>query len=97
VGAAVQPVALRYERDDGTLCTECAYDGDKSVWQTLLGMTSQREILAHVCFLKRLYPEERHRRDLARESREAILLTLFPEAQHSVLQSPPVTPNAEIL
>jgi len=97
VGAAVQPVALRYERNDGTLCTECAYDGDKSVWQTLMGMTSQREILAHVCFLEPLYPEERHRRDLARESREAILLILFPEAQHSVLPSPPVTPNAEIL
>ena len=97
VGAAVQPVALRYERTDGTLCTECAYDGDKSVWQTLLGITSQREILVHVCFLKRLYPEERHRRDLARESREAILRTLFPEAHDSVLQSPPAESAAQIL
>ena len=26
-GAAVQPVALRYEREDGSLCTEAAYDG----------------------------------------------------------------------
>ena len=82
-GAAILPVALRFERSDGTLCTECAYDGDKSVWQTLMGMTRQREILAHVCFLDPLYPEDRHRRDLARESRDAILLTLFPEARDS--------------
>jgi 1-acyl-sn-glycerol-3-phosphate acyltransferase len=81
--ATVQPVALRFERSDGTLCTECAYDGDKTLWEALMGMTSQREILAHVCFLEPLYPEARHRRDLARESRDAILLTLFPEAQHS--------------
>jgi 1-acyl-sn-glycerol-3-phosphate acyltransferase len=81
--ATVQPVALRFERSDGTLCTECAYDGDKTLWEALMGMTSQREILAHVCFLDPLYPEARHRRDLARESRDAILLTLFPEAQHS--------------
>lgn len=82
-GATVQPVALRFERSDGTLCTECAYDGDKSLWRVLMGMTSQREILAHVCFLDPLYPEDRHRRDLARESREAILRTLFPEAHYS--------------
>ena len=31
---------------------KCAYDGDKSVWRRLMGMTSQREILAHVCFLE---------------------------------------------
>jgi len=96
-GAAIQPVALRFERSDGTLCTECAYDGDKSVWQALMGITSQREILAHVCFLQPLYPEDRHRRDLARESREAILQTLFPEAQHSILQSDPDASSAETL
>lgn len=77
-GAAVQPVAIRFERSDGSLCTECAYDGDKSLWEALMGMTSQREIRAHVCFLEPLYPEQRHRRDLARESRDAILLSLFP-------------------
>lgn len=81
--AVVQPIALRFERSDGTLCTEAAYDGDKSLWDTLLGMTSQREILAHVCFLEPIPPGEQHRRDLAREAREAIVLTLFPEARDS--------------
>lgn len=82
-GAAVQPVALRFERSDGTLCTECAFDGDKTVWRTLMGMTSQREIIVRVCFLERLFPEDRHRRDLAHESRETIRRTLFPEAHDS--------------
>lgn len=82
-GAAVQPVALQFERSDGTLCVEAAYDGDKSLWDTLLGITSQREILAHVHFLQPILPAEWHRRDLTREAREAILLTLFPEAPYS--------------
>jgi len=35
-GAAIQPVALRFERSDGTLCTEAAYNGGRSVWDTLM-------------------------------------------------------------
>jgi 1-acyl-sn-glycerol-3-phosphate acyltransferase len=81
--AAVQPVALRFERSNGTLCTEVAYDGDKSVWDALMGMTSQHEILVHVCFLEPIIAEDCHRRDIAREAREAILLTLSPEASCS--------------
>ena len=81
--AAVQPVALRFERSDGTLCTEVAYDGDRSVWDVLMGMTSQHEILAHVCFLDPIIAEDCHRRDIAREAREAILLMLSPEARYS--------------
>ena len=78
--AAIQPVALQFERSDGTLCVEAAYDGDKSAWDTLLGITSQREILAHVYFLQPILPAEWHRRDLTREAREAILQALFPQA-----------------
>lgn len=81
--ATVQPVALCFERSDGTLCTEAAYDGDKSVWDTLIGITSQREVLAHVLFLRPIYPAEWHRRDLAREAREAIVMTLFPPPRDS--------------
>lgn len=81
--AEVQPVALWFDRSDGTLCTEVAYDGDKSAWDTLLGITSQREILAHVCFLEPILPEYRHRRDIAREAHDAILRTLFPAARDS--------------
>ena len=74
--ALIQPVALRFERSDGTLCTEAAYTEGKSVWGTLMAMTSQHEIRAHVCFLEPLAAEGRHRRDVAGAAREAILRTL---------------------
>jgi len=82
-GAAVQPVALRFERADGSLCTEAAYDGDKSIWDALLGITSQTAITVHVCFLRPILPDERHRRTLAVEARDAIALTLYPGAPGS--------------
>lgn len=82
-GAAVQPVAIRYERSDGTLCTEAAYAGGRSLWDVLMAMTSQHEILAHVCFLDPIVPDARHRRHIAEEARTAILLTLFPEESRS--------------
>lgn len=78
--AAIQPIALWYDRSDGTLCTEVAYDGDRSFWDVLMGVTSQREILAHVCFLDPIVIMDRHRRDIAREAQDAIHLTLFPGA-----------------
>jgi 1-acyl-sn-glycerol-3-phosphate acyltransferase len=82
-GAAIQPVALRFERTDGSLCTEAAYDGEKSLWDALMGITSEREIVARVWFLPPIAPEQSHRRDLARAARDAILLTLFPRAPDS--------------
>jgi 1-acyl-sn-glycerol-3-phosphate acyltransferase len=82
-GAAIQPVALRFERSDGSLCTEAAYDGEKSLWDALMGITSQPEIIARVWFLQPIAPEQSHRRDLARAARDAILLTLFPRAPDS--------------
>jgi 1-acyl-sn-glycerol-3-phosphate acyltransferase len=79
--AALQPIALWYDRTDGTLCTEVAYDGDRSFWDVLMGVTSQREILAHVAFLDPIVVMDRHRRDVAREAQDAIQLTLFPDAR----------------
>ena len=81
--AAVQPVALWYERADGTLCTEASYSGGNSMWDTLMGITSQHEIRVHVCFLQPIEHASRHRRDIAREAREAILQTLYPQARDS--------------
>ncbi|HYC47671.1 MAG TPA: lysophospholipid acyltransferase family protein [Burkholderiales bacterium] len=80
--AAIQPVALWFDRSDGTLCTEAAYDEEKSAWQTLMGITSQHEILAHVCFLPPIFPGDRHRRELAYEAREAIRRMLFPQQRY---------------
>ena len=81
--AAVQPVALWYERIDGTLCTEVSYSGGNSMWDTLMAITSHHEVRVHVCFLQPILPVTRHRRDIAREAREAILQTLYPQARDS--------------
>jgi 1-acyl-sn-glycerol-3-phosphate acyltransferase len=79
-GADVQPVALRYERHDGSLCTEAAYDGERSLWDALIGIVSEPEVVARVCFLKPMSAAGNHRRDIAHRAREAILLTLVPRA-----------------
>ncbi len=87
-GAAIQPVALRFERADGSLCTEAAYDGDKSVWEALMGITTQREITVRAWFLEPIPAAQSHRRELALQARQAILLTLFPPARDSRTETP---------
>ncbi len=81
--AGLYPVAIRYVRGDGTLCTEVAYDGDKSLWDTLLLIAMQRTIDMHVYFLAPLAYHDHHRRELAQAAREAILRTLFPPSRGS--------------
>lgn len=70
--ATVFPVALRFERPDATLCTEAAYDGDKSLWQTLLSIAAQPVIHAHVWFLDPVHGGGAHRRTLAQSTHQAI-------------------------
>ena len=76
VGATVQPVAIRYEREDGTLCTEAAFDGERSLWDTVIGITGQPRVHVFVWFLQPLASGGRHRRDLVEDAREAIRLKL---------------------
>lgn len=83
VDAAVQPIAIRYERSDGSLCSEAVYADDRWTWDVLLAMTTQRAIEAHVWFLEPILHAQRHRRELASEAREAIVRTLFREAPHN--------------
>jgi 1-acyl-sn-glycerol-3-phosphate acyltransferase len=75
-GASLQPVALRYEREDGTLCTEAAFDGVRSVWEVVLGVTRNRRVHVHLSFIEPLTTRGRHRRELANDARGAILRTL---------------------
>jgi 1-acyl-sn-glycerol-3-phosphate acyltransferase len=82
VGAAVQPVAIRYQRADGTLCTEAAFDGERSLWETVLGITAQRRIDAHLWFTAPL-ESTGHRRDLAEAARQVIRRTLSLEETNS--------------
>ena len=70
--AGVQPVALRFERGDGSLCVEAAYDGDKSLWDSFGAIVAQPEIHAHVWFLPVLPAGAAHRRELADTAQAAI-------------------------
>ena len=74
----IYPVAIQYRRMDGSICTEAAYDGDKSALDTLRLMLTQHEIHAHVHFLPPLPADGLHRRELARQAREIIVRTLYP-------------------
>ncbi|MDB5863773.1 MAG: phospholipid/glycerol acyltransferase [Betaproteobacteria bacterium] len=80
VDAMLQPVAIRYERVDGSLCTEVAFDGVRSLWDTVMGITGQREVHVHVHFLAPLPAQGRHRRDIAADAHQAINRSLFPPA-----------------
>lgn len=74
--AGVQPVALRFERGDGSLCVEAAYDGDKSLWHTLLQIIAQREIRVRLHLLPLLPADVLHRRALADTAQAAIVSSL---------------------
>lgn len=71
-GAQVHPVALRFERGDGSLCVEAAYDGDTSLWHTLLQIIAQPVIDAQIWFLPPLPPAGAHRRELADAAQQLI-------------------------
>ena len=72
VGAQVHPVALRYQRDDDSLCVEAAYDGEKSLWDTLRLMVARPVIHVHVWFLQALPTDATDRRALAQAAQTAI-------------------------
>jgi 1-acyl-sn-glycerol-3-phosphate acyltransferase len=76
--ALLIPVALRYLRADDSLCTEAAYDGDKSVLDTLRAMMTLSLIRVQLKFLAPIsctdYP---HRRELARAAEHAIASALY--------------------
>ena len=74
----IVPVAIQYRRENGSICTEAAYDGDKSAWDTLRLMLTQHEIHAHVHFLPAVDAEGLHRKQLALQMREVIVRTLYP-------------------
>jgi 1-acyl-sn-glycerol-3-phosphate acyltransferase len=70
--AAVQPIALRFTHKDGSLCVDAAYDGDKSLWQSLLQIIAWQQMDAHLYFLPLLAKDVPHRRALADAAHAAI-------------------------
>jgi 1-acyl-sn-glycerol-3-phosphate acyltransferase len=79
-GALVVPAALRFARTDGSLATEAAYIGDTPLWDTVKAMTAQPGIDIHLWLLEPLDAAGLDRRELAQRARDAISLTLYPEA-----------------
>ena len=76
--ADVQPVALRYARPDGSLCDEVSYEGERSLWDTVVAMTRVPSIRVEVSFLPPLQGDLSHRRQLARAAEDAIRQALLP-------------------
>jgi 1-acyl-sn-glycerol-3-phosphate acyltransferase len=77
-GARVQPVAIRYEHCDGSLCRAATFYGEISFMQSLALIVRQREIIARIAFAPAIDPAGLGRREVARlaEERVANLLGL---------------------
>ncbi len=75
-GAQVHPVALRYSRVDGSLCTEADYEGEKSLAQSLMQLLTQRRVNLDLYFLPSIDCAGMHRRELANEAARRIAATL---------------------
>ncbi|MGE5524383.1 MAG: lysophospholipid acyltransferase family protein [Rhodospirillaceae bacterium] len=69
--AAILPVALSYWKGDGTRCTELAYDGKWSLWQTVCRMVRVPRIRCTLMVLDAVEPQA-HRRELAHAARQVI-------------------------
>lgn len=76
--AVIYPVAIRYCHADGALCSEPAYDGDKTLWDTLKAMSTLREFQVHVHFLPPMAVAGVHRRELAQRAHAAVSRVLYP-------------------
>ena len=74
--AQLYPLAIRYTRADGSLCSEADYDGDKSFVDTLKLMLTQPVINVRLQFLAPLACEAKDRRELAQNAAAAIARAL---------------------
>lgn len=74
--AKIFPVAVRYSRDDGSLCSEADYEGEKSLAQSLLQLVTQQRVHLDLHFLPPIDCAGRHRRELADEAAQRIAATL---------------------
>jgi 1-acyl-sn-glycerol-3-phosphate acyltransferase len=78
--AKIFPAAVRYSRDDGSLCSEADYEGEKSLVQSLLQLVTQPRVHLDLHFLPPIDCAGRHRRDVADEAAERIAATLGLDA-----------------
>ena len=89
-GAPLVPVALCYLRADGSPCTEAAYDGDKSVLDTLRAMMTLSLIRVQLKFLTQIpCIDYSNRRELARAAERAIASALNLSAPRTRTETTP--------
>ncbi len=74
--AMLYPVAIRYTRADGSLCSEADYEGEKSMLDSLLAMLTQPVIHVRLQFLPPVPCAGRHRRELAHDAEQLIASAL---------------------
>jgi 1-acyl-sn-glycerol-3-phosphate acyltransferase len=70
--ARLCPVAIRYTRADGSLCSEADYEGDKSLLDAFLLLLTQPVIHVQLQFLPPLACNGAHRGELAYEASRVI-------------------------
>ena len=88
-GALVQPVAIRFLRSDGTVCTEVAYDGDRTLAETVRYPFAGHPVHAHVHFLEPIPTAALSRRALAAAAAGAIASSLgLPAPDRESRRSP---------
>ena len=91
--ARLFPVAIRYTRADGSLCSEADYAGVKTLLDALRLMLTQRLIHVHLQFLPPLACAGRHRRELAHDAARLIAAALnvpVPQRRTGKASRPPV-------
>lgn len=88
-GVAVQPVALRYRRPDGTPSLAASFVGDMSFFESLSNVLRERALTVEVWIEPAVSPLIRDRRDLATAAQQRIgtALGLFPDAVEAPLPS----------
>jgi len=72
VGAAVQPLVIRYFRADGTRAAEAAFTGEMSLLQSMWHLAGADPITIDLSFLLPINPSGQDRRTLARRAQELI-------------------------
>jgi 1-acyl-sn-glycerol-3-phosphate acyltransferase len=88
-GACVQPVAIRYEFPDGTLCRPVSFAGGLSFAQSMGLVVRQKRVIARLRFAEPIDPSGLTRRDVARIAQERVASLLGLPLPGSAPTPPP--------
>jgi 1-acyl-sn-glycerol-3-phosphate acyltransferase len=67
--AQVHPAAIRYERDDGTLCREMSFRGERTFSESLRLIIDEPAVVARITFAAPVETSGAHRRQVAADTR----------------------------